>query len=45
MIGYYCAACTRYFLETDLIKGNCPECKSKTNPRLVLGGQVIGAKV
>jgi predicted Zn-ribbon and HTH transcriptional regulator len=43
MIGYYCAACTFYYREIELLTGKrCPECKEPCKPRLILAGQVIG---
>ena len=44
MLAYYCKPCTFYYRELELTKGKtCPECKAPVKPRMILGGQIMGA--
>jgi hypothetical protein len=44
VIAYWCQPCAMFYREVELPAGKrCPECKGPCRPRLVLGGQVIGA--
>lgn len=43
MLAHYCKGCKMYYRELELVKGRCPECLEPVKPRLVLGGQVMGA--
>lgn len=45
MLAYECKPCRFFYREVELRKGKrCPECSEKAAPRLVLGGQVMGAR-
>lgn len=44
MLVYYCEDCAMYFRGAETAKARCPECGAAVKPRLVLGGQVMGAE-
>lgn len=45
MIAYWCQPCQMLYREAELLaEKRCPECREPCRPRLVLGGQVMGAE-